>query len=92
MKGTPYRARRGRVLATRFGLNPNSSSLGVDVTFLLYGAVAISFITPVMAALLRLRPPSDQVASKPSGRRPGRPRWGRPRSPVGPHAETPNAE
>jgi len=45
------------VLATRFGLNPNSSSLGVDVTFLLFGAAALSFITPVMSALLRLRRP-----------------------------------
>jgi hypothetical protein len=43
------------VLATRFGLNPNSSSLGVDVTFLLFGAAALSILTPVMSALLRLR-------------------------------------
>jgi hypothetical protein len=61
MKATPERARRGRVLATRFGLNPNSSSLGVDVTFLLYGAAALSVITPVMAALLRLRRPRSPV-------------------------------
>lgn len=46
------------MLATRFGLNPNSSSLGVDVTFLLFGAAALSFITPVMSALLRLRRPA----------------------------------
>ena len=52
---------RGRVIATRFGLNPNSSSLGVDVTFLLYGAAALSFITPVMSALLRLRRPTTHV-------------------------------
>jgi hypothetical protein len=56
------RGRAGRVLATRFGLNPNSSSLGVDVTFLLFGAAALSFITPVMSALLRLRrPPRNHV-------------------------------
>ena len=30
--------RRGRVLQATFGCNPNSSSLGVDVTFLLFGA------------------------------------------------------
>jgi hypothetical protein len=48
-------AARGRILATRFGLNPNSSSLGVDVTFLLLGAAALSIVTPVMGALLRLR-------------------------------------
>jgi hypothetical protein len=54
-----FRRRAGRVLATRFGLNPNSSSLGVDVTFLLFGAAAVSFITPVMSALLRLRRPVE---------------------------------
>jgi hypothetical protein len=48
-------APRGRILATRFGLNPNSSSLGVDVTFLLVGAAALSIFTPVIGALLRLR-------------------------------------
>jgi hypothetical protein len=53
------RRQRGRVLATRFGLNPNSSSLGVDVTFLLFGAAVVSFITPVMAAFLRLRRPAE---------------------------------
>jgi hypothetical protein len=60
---------RGRVLATRFGLNPNSSSLGVDVTFLLFGAAAVAFLTPVVGALLRLRRPAaethvDPVAAK----------------------------
>ena len=33
--------RRGRVLQATFGCNPNSSSLGVDVTFLLFGAVFV---------------------------------------------------
>jgi hypothetical protein len=34
----------------------------VDVTFLLFGAAALSFITPVMSALLRLRrPPRNHV-------------------------------
>jgi hypothetical protein len=51
-------SRRGRVLATRFGLNPNSSSLGVDVTFLLFGASVLSLFTPVVGALLRLRRPT----------------------------------
>ena len=49
------RRTRGRILAVKWGLNPNSSSLGVDVTFLLFGAAAISVATPVIAALLRLR-------------------------------------
>ena len=54
------RRRRGRVLAVKWGLNPNSSSLGVDVTFLFFGAAALSLLTPVVSALVRLR-----------GRRPG---------------------
>ncbi len=59
-------APRGRILATRFGLNPNSSSLGVDVTFLLFGAAALSLFTPVVGALLRLRRSSPHVAPPPS--------------------------
>lgn len=39
----------------KWGLNPNSSSLGVDVTFLLFGASALAVATPVVSALLRLR-------------------------------------
>lgn len=38
-------------------MNPNSSSLGVDVTFLLVGATALSIITPVIGALLRWKKP-----------------------------------
>lgn len=57
----------GRILAVKWGLNPNSSSLGVDVTFLLFGAAALSLATPVIAALLRWRKPAldaiDPVAA-----------------------------
>ena len=49
--------RRGRILAIKWGMNPNSSSLGVDVTFLLVGATALSMITPVIGALLRWKKP-----------------------------------
>ena len=45
----------GRVLAIKWGLNPNSSSLGVDVTFLLFGASVLSLMTPLVSALVRLR-------------------------------------
>jgi hypothetical protein len=38
-------------------MNPNSSSLGVDVTFLLIGATTLAIITPVIGALLRWRKP-----------------------------------
>jgi hypothetical protein len=55
--------RAGRVLAIKWGLNPNSSSLGVDVTFLLFGAAAVSLATPVIAALLRLRRPARKAES-----------------------------
>jgi hypothetical protein len=50
-----WRARRGRVLAVKWGYNPNSSSLGVDVTFLLFGMAAIALLTPIVALFLRAR-------------------------------------
>ena len=52
--------RRGKILAVKWGMNPNSSSLGVDVTFLLAGAMAVSLMTPVVAALLRWRRPAAE--------------------------------
>lgn len=53
--------RRGRILAIKWGMNPNSSSLGVDVTFLLVGATVLAAVTPLVGALLRWRrqPPVD---------------------------------
>jgi hypothetical protein len=50
--------RRGRILATKWGMNPNSSSLGVDVTFLLAGVTALAVVTPIVGALLRWRRPA----------------------------------
>ncbi len=47
--------RRGRILAIKWGMNPNSSSLGVDVTFLLIGSTALAMVTPFIGALLRMR-------------------------------------
>jgi hypothetical protein len=44
---------RGRVLQATFGCNPNSSSLGVDVTFLLFGSICASMIALFLGALLR---------------------------------------
>ena len=52
-----WRRRRGKILAVKWGMNPNSSSLGVDVTFLLVGATALAIVTPVLGALLRWRRP-----------------------------------
>lgn len=51
--------KRGRILAIKWGMNPNSSSLGVDVTFLLVGATALAMVTPILGALLRWRKPAD---------------------------------
>jgi hypothetical protein len=36
-------------------MNPNSSSLGVDVTFLLVGATAVALFTPIVGALIRMK-------------------------------------
>ncbi len=47
--------RRPRVLGVRPGVNPNSSSLGVDVTFLLLGSAATVAATLVLSAILRAR-------------------------------------
>lgn len=46
--------RRGRVLAVKWGMNPNSSSLGVDVTFLIFGLSIITLLTPLVSFLCRL--------------------------------------
>lgn len=53
---------RGKILAVKLGYNPNSSSLGVDVTFLLLGAMAVTILTPIVGFLLRLlRAPRPQL-------------------------------
>ncbi len=49
---------RGKILAIKWGVNPNSSSLGVDVTFLLFGAAALAAVTPIVGALIRWRRPA----------------------------------
>ena len=58
--------RRGRILAIKWGMNPNSSSLGVDVTFLLVGATALAIVTPVIGALLRWRRPVAATPAAPA--------------------------
>lgn len=47
------RPKKGRVLAVKWGYNPNSSSLGVDVTFLLFGLFIITLLTPTVGLFLR---------------------------------------
>lgn len=61
------RTQRGRVLAVKWGMNPNSSSLGVDVTFLLAGATVVATLTPLFGALLRWRRPRLDAPSDPRG-------------------------
>jgi hypothetical protein len=51
---------RGRILAITWGLNPSSSSLGIDVTFLLVGATALA--TPGIGVRLRWRRPAPREA------------------------------
>ena len=51
------------ILATKLGYNPNSSSLGVDVTFLIFGISAIAFLTPVVSVLLSRRAEKKQPAA-----------------------------
>ncbi len=59
--------RRGRILAVKWGMNPNSSSLGVDVTFLLFGAVALAIATPVLGAVLRWRSNKPAIVEEREG-------------------------
>ena len=46
---------RAKILGVRFGVNPNSSSLGVDVTFLLFGGTTALVIGMALSAVLRAR-------------------------------------
>ncbi|MHB1844370.1 MAG: hypothetical protein ACYCWW_05985 [Deltaproteobacteria bacterium] len=46
--------RPGRILRVAPGYNPNSSSLGVDVSFLLFGSIAVTAVTFVTATAVRL--------------------------------------
>ena len=48
-------SRRGRVLRVRLGFNPNSSSVGFDVSWVEAGATALVLATVVLSAVLRVR-------------------------------------
>jgi hypothetical protein len=58
------------VLAVKWGYNPNSSSLGVDVTFLLFGMAAIALLTPLVALFLRTRRRTLPAPDHPQGETP----------------------
>jgi len=47
------RKRKGKILAVKLGSNPNSSSLGVDVTLLLGGGVLVSLVALLGGTLAR---------------------------------------
>ena len=42
------------VRRVRFGYNPNSSSLGVNVSILLYGTVALAVLAPTLGVTVRM--------------------------------------
>ena len=46
--------RTPRVMAVKLGYNPNSSSLGVDVTFFLVGATALALLPPIAMAWIAM--------------------------------------
>ena len=60
-------AAKGRVLRATFGCNPNSSSLGVDVTFLIFGATFASALALGLGALLRRSQPPEKPPTGPVG-------------------------
>jgi hypothetical protein len=47
------RRSKGKVLAVKLGSNPNSSSLGIDVTLLLGGGALVSLVSLVGGTLAR---------------------------------------
>ena len=46
--------RKGKILKMKFGVNPNSSSIGSDLTYLLMGAAAITLLVNFMDVGIRL--------------------------------------
>ena len=69
-KKPPAAPRKGRVLRATFGCNPNSSSLGVDVTFLLFGATFASALALGLGALLRRSPAPAPAGTYPDAGKP----------------------
>lgn len=65
---------RPKVLGVRFGVNPNSSSLAVDVTYLLFGGSAAFAASVFLSAWLRgLRGKGAVVGAPPPAVTPGAP-------------------
>lgn len=58
-------SRKGKILRVQLGYNPNSSSLGVEVTFLLFGSAALVALTNIVSLLLK-RPANAEAPSEAS--------------------------
>lgn len=60
-----WRSRKSGILRVQLGYNPNSSSLGVDVVFLLFGMGAVIALSALVSVLLpdrRASEPHDAVS------------------------------
>lgn len=52
---TRARRPRGKILRMKFGYNPNSSSLAMDVSLMLLAASAISVLAVFISSVVRIR-------------------------------------
>ena len=62
LRQLPVTARKhGRIESIRLGFNPNSSSLGIDISFLLVGLSGVAVLTAALGAWLGAStpPPED---------------------------------
>ncbi len=50
------------VRALRLGYNPNSSSLGISMTLLVWGSMAVAILAPVAAGAVRLFVHKDKAS------------------------------
>jgi hypothetical protein len=60
--------KRGKILRVRLGVNPNSSSLGSDVIFLMIGTPVVAVLLLTISTLLRTtrrRKPDAQAKEDP---------------------------
>lgn len=48
------KARRGKILKVKLGVNPNSSSLGSDVIYLMLGTPAVAILVFGLSGLISL--------------------------------------
>ncbi len=54
-KFEPWKSSRSKgVRCARFGYNPNSSSLGMDVTALIWGSLMVGIVSPLIGSAVRL--------------------------------------